>query len=170
MFGRSKKQVAYKTEVIENVIGVGLPNRNKFMNYGDVADENIYSGYAIGRVFSEDQDRLSFEFDAVYLHYLIAALAKAGVSIEQSSEALQAVLDNFELSKKEQDKFYKRLAEYRLLNNEDVAEKFVDNLAVEDFPENYREPSRKTLSEQFSRLVKGIERFVSNELRASGAK
>jgi hypothetical protein len=78
MFGFSKKQGAYRTDVIENIIGVGLPNRNKFMNYGDVADENIYSGYAIGCVFSEDQDRLSFEFDAVYLHYLVSVLAKVG--------------------------------------------------------------------------------------------
>lgn len=169
MFGFSKKQVAYRTDVIENIIGVGLPNRNKFMNYGDVADENIYSGYAIGRVFSEDQDRLSFEFDAVYLHYLVSVLAKVGVPAEQSADALQAVLDNFEISQDEQRKFKQRLKDYESLDDESVAEKFVDNLNVADFPESYREPSRKTLGEQFSRLTKGVERFVADELRAAKA-
>lgn len=169
MFGFSKKHVTHKTDVIENIIGVGLPNRNKFMNYGDVADENIYSGYAIGRVFSEDQDRLSFEFDAVYLHYLISVLAKVGVPAEQSADALQAVLDNFEISQDEQRKFKQRLKDYGLLDNEGVAEKFVENLNVADFPESYREPSRKALGEQFSRLTKGVERFVADELRAAKA-
>ena len=169
MFGFSKKQVAYRTDVIENIIGVGLPNRNKFMNYGDVADENIYSGYAIGRVFSEDQDRLSFEFDAVYLNYLISVLTKVGVPVEQSADALQAVFNNFEVSHDEQRKFKQRLKDYESLDHEGVAEKFVDNLTVADFPESYREPSRKTLGEQFSRLTKGVERFVADELRAAKA-
>lgn len=169
MFGFSKKRVIYKTDAIENIIGVGLPNRNKFMNYGDVADENVYSGYAIGRVFSEDQDRLSFEFDAVYLHYLMSVLARVGVPVEQGTEALQAVFDNFEISQDEQRKFRQRLKDYELLDDEGVAEKFVDNLNVADFPESYREPSRKTLGEQFSRLTKGVERFVTDELRAAKA-
>lgn len=169
MFGFPKKQVTYKTDVIESIIGVGLPNRNKFMNYGDVANENIYSGYAIGRIFSEDKDRLSFEFDAVYLHYLISVLAKVGVSAEQSADALRAVLDNFEISQDEQRKFKQRLQDYESLDNEGVAEKFIDNLNVADFPESYREPSRKTLGEQFSRLTKGVERFVTDELRATKA-
>lgn len=169
MFGIFKKQVAYRTDVIENIIGVGLPNRNKFINYGDVADENIYSGYAIGRVFSQDQDRLSFEFDAVYLHYLISALIKVGVPARQSADALQAVLDNFEISQDEQRKFKQRLGDYQSLDNEGVAEKFVYNLNVADFPESYREPSRKTLGEQFSRLAKGVERFVTDEFRVAKA-
>ncbi len=167
MFGFVKKTVSYKTEDIENVIGVGLPRRNKFMNYGDVSAENIYSGYAIGRVFIDDQERLSFEFDAVYLHYLISVLAEVGVSDEQISEALGAVFGNFDLSRRERDKFHLRLDEYRLLHNQAVAEKFIDNLAVADFPESYRIPSRKILGEQFARLKKGIERFVADELRAS---
>lgn len=169
MFGRSRKQIVYKTEVIENVIGVGLPNRNKFMNYGDVSADNIYTGYAIARVFSEDQERLSFEFDAVYLHCLISVLVKIGVPAEQSTEALQAVLDNFEISHEEQSRFKQRLRDYELLDNEGVAEKFVDNLSVASFPESYREPSRKALGEQFSRLTKGVERFVTDELRAAKA-
>lgn len=167
MFGFAKKTISYKTEIIENVIGVGLPNRNKFMNYGDVSAENIYSGYAIGRVFSEDKERLSFEFDAVYLHYLMSTFTKIGISGDQSREALQAVFDNFELPKVEQGKFYKRLEDYDSLSDEDVADKFIDNLDVADFPDNFREPSHKTLGEQFNRLSKAINRFVSNELRAS---
>lgn len=169
MFSFSKKKVSYKTNAIENIIGVGLPNRNKFMNYGDVADENIYTGYAIGRLFSENQDRLSFEFDAVYLHYLITVLIKNGVPADQSAEALRAVFDNFDITQEEQNKFTRRLNEYRSLDNESVAEKFVDNLAIVDFPKSYREPSRKTLGEQFCRLTKGIERFVADELGASKA-
>ena len=164
MFSFSKKKIPYEIEIIENVIGVGLPNRSKFMNYGDVADENIYTGFAIGRLFSEDQDRLSFEFDAVYLHYLITVLTKRGVPVNQSTTALQGVFDNFDITREEQDDFTRRLNEYGPLDDEGVAEKFVDNLAVADFPESYREPSRKTLGEQFSRLAKGIERFVDNEL------
>lgn len=161
--------MAYRTDVIENIIGLGLSNRNEFMNYGDVADENIYSGYAIGRVFSDDQGRLSFEFDAVYLHYLISVLAKVGVPDEQSADALQAVFDNFEISQDEQRKFKQRLKDYEALDHEGVAEKFIYNLNVSDFPESYREPSRKTLGEQFSRLAKGVERFMVDELRAAKA-
>jgi hypothetical protein len=169
MFGFSKKRATYETDVIENIIGVGLPNRNKFINYGDVADENVYSGYAIGRVFSEDQERLSFEFDAVYLYYLISILTKVGVPAEQSADALHAVFDNFEISQDEQRKFGQRLKDYESLDDEGVAEKFVENLNVADFPESYREPSRKTLGGQFSGLTKGVERFVIDELRAAKA-
>ncbi len=167
MFGRSKKQVTYKTEVIENVIGVGLPNRNKFMNYGDVSADNIYSGYAIGRVFSEDKDRLSFEFDAVYLSYLIKGLTKIGIPAEQSSEALKDVFDNFELAKVECDKFYQRLEDYISLSDTDVAEKFINNLNVSDFPENFREPSRKILGEQFHALSLSVTKFAKNQLGAA---
>lgn len=167
MFGLKKRVTSYKTEVIENVIGVGLPNRNKFMNYGDVAAENIYSGFAIGRVFSEDQDRLSFEFDAVYLHYLMSVLAGVGISAEQSKEALQAVFDNFEISKAEQNRFYRRLEDYASLVDPDIADKFIDNLNVADFPDNFREPSRKVLGGQFKALSKAIGKFVRNELRAA---
>lgn len=167
MFVMRRKTTSYKTEVIENIIGIGLPNRNKFINYGDISAENIYSGYAIGRAFSEDQERLSFEFDVVYLHYLIAVLRKVGVSVEQINDALQAVFDNFELPQGEQDEFFRRLKGYESLIHQGVAEKFVDNLDIVDFPESYRDPSRKMLGEQFSRLTKGIERFVADELRAA---
>lgn len=167
MFVFAKKTVSYKTEDIENVIGVGLPNRNKFMNYGDVSAQNIYSGYAIGRVFSEDQERLSFEFDAIYLHYLMDIFSRMGVPVEQSREALQAVFDNFELPKRERKRFYQRLDDYASLSDPDIADKFIDNLNVTDFPENFRELSRKTLGEQFNGLSKAVKRFVSNELRAS---
>lgn len=167
MLGFKKKVNTYKTEVIENVIGVGLSNRNKFINYGDVAAENIYSGFAIGRVFSEDQNRLSFEFDAVYLHYLIDVLTGIGVPTDQSKEALQAVFDNFEISKAEQKKFHRRLEDYGSLVDPDVADKFIDNLNVEDFPDNFREPSHKILGGQFKALSKAVGKFVRNELRAA---
>lgn len=167
MFGFTKRPVVYKTEAIENVIGAGLQNRNKFMNYGDVAQENIYSGYAIGKVFAEDQDRLSFEFDAVYLHYLIRALSSIGIPAEQAEEAVKAVFNNFELPKTERNKFYQRLKEYASLNNPGVADKFIDNLNVADFPESFREPSRKILGGQFKALSKAVDKFVNNELQTS---
>lgn len=162
-----KKAISYKTEDIENIIGVGLPNRNQFINYGDVSANNIYSGYAIGRVFAKDQNRLSFEFDAVYLHYLMSELVSSGIPSEQSDEALRSVFDNFELSAAEQKQFHRRLGEYASLSDPDIADKFISNLGVEDFPDNFRIPSRKILGEQFGALSKTINKFVGNELRAS---
>lgn len=167
MFGFTKRTVGYKTEVIETVIGVGLQNRNKFINYGDVAQENIYSGYAISRVFSEDQERLSFEFDAVYLHYLMSRFTKSGISTVQSRDALLAVFDSFDLPEAEQEKFYRRLEDYSSLSDPDIADRFIDNLDVEDFPDDFRKPSRKVLGGQFEALSKAVDRFVDDELRAS---
>lgn len=158
--------MSYKTADIENIIGVGLSHRNKFMNYGDVAKENIYTGFAIGRVFSEDQDRLSFEFDSVYLHYLLHKLSASSIPDEQCIRALDAVFENFELSKTEVDKYYQRLKQYDPLDDEDIAEKFVDNLNVPDFPEKFRKPSRKVLGEQFGLLSKSVTEYVKNELSA----
>lgn len=167
MFRLKKKTNSHKIKDIENIIGVGLPNRNKFMNYGDVSANNIYSGYAIGRVFSEDRDRLSFEFDAVYLHYLMSKLVKSGVPIEQGNEALRLVFDNFELPVAEQEKFHQRLREYASLGDLDIADKFISNLNVKDFPESFRRSSRKVLGGQFAALSKVVSRFVNDELRAS---
>ena len=167
MFGFKKQIVAYKTEAIENVIGVGLQNRSRFINYGEVSQKNIYAGYAIGKVFAEDQDRLSFEFDAVNLHYLISAFSSINIPAEQAEEALIAVFDNFELSKAERDKFYQRLKEYADKSDPELADKFVDNLDVADFPENFREPSRKILGNQFHSLSLSVAKFVKAELGAT---
>lgn len=166
MFGLARRKDSYRTKAVENVIGIGLPNRSRFINYGDIAAENVYSGVVIGRVFAEDPERLSFEFDAVYLHYLIIALADAGILDDQGIEALQAVFDNFGLEKVEQDKFYERLRNYDVAGDEVIAEMFIDNLSVPDFPERLREPSRKILGKQFHALSKVVSRFVRDELKA----
>lgn len=166
MFRKTPKNVSYKTADIENIIGVGLSHRNRFMNYGDVGKENIYTGFAIGRVFAEDQDRLSFEFDAVFLHYLLHKLSESGIPDDQCLQALDAVFENFEIGKLEAAKYYQRLQQYDPLSDEVLAEKLVDNLKVSDFPENFREPSRKILGEQFGLLSKSVAEYVRNELGA----
>lgn len=167
MFGFLKKKVSYDVGSIENVLGVGLSNRSKFINYGDVAADNIYAGYAISRVFSDDQERLSLEFDAVYLHYLMAALRSIGISSEVSSNALERVFDNFEISAFERGQFHLRLQDYRDIDYEEVAMKFVENLGVEDFPENFLEPSRRMLGGQFHNLSGIIRKFVTSELKST---
>lgn len=167
MFGFAKSLGGYKAEAVENVIGVGLQSREALMNYGDIAAKNIFSGYAITRVFAADKERLSFEFDAVYLHYLLLALSDIGVRETVIKDAIERVFDNFEVTQQEIDQFNKRLDDYESLGDEDVAERLVDNLDVTDFPDKYREPSRQTLGKQFKVLSKNVRRCVRDELGAS---
>lgn len=166
MFRKAARIKSYDVDEIENLIGFGLPNRNKFMNYGDVASSNVYSGYAIGKVYEVDPERLSFEFDAVYLSYLLKEVERIGVDPNMHRTATEAVFENFELPEGERRLFYERVGQYRALDNFKAAECFIDNLLVEDFPESYKAPSKKILGRQFSDLESAIKRFVNDQLKS----
>ena len=167
MFRKAARVKSYDVDEIENLIGVGLPNRNKFMNYGDVAASNIYSGYAIGKVYEADPERLSFEFDAVYLSYLLKEVERIGVDSSTYLAATEAVFENFELPISERKLFYERVTQYRILDHFKAAETFVDNLQVDDFPESYRGPSNEILGRQFDDLSSAIKRYVNDQLKAT---
>ncbi len=158
---------SYETDEIENLIGVCIPNRNKFVNSGELCSKNIYAGFAIGKVFAEDQDRLFFELDAVFLHFLWVELSKLGVSDNQVEDALYAVFDNFELSKNEIQKFERRLKGYNSAEHAIIAEKFIKNLDVSDLPDNFKEPASRILGDQFEAISKLIAKVARNELGAS---
>lgn len=170
MFGITKKRAKnYSVDDIEHIIGIILSDRSKYLNYGSIAEKNIYSGYAIGRAFERDQQKLSDEFDCVAIHITFSALESLGVSEEFRIKALEIVLKNFEVGSSYRVFFLKRLGQYSSLDTKGLANKLVENLAVKDFPERFQAESDRILAQQFDIIQKNMKRYITAELGAKAS-
>lgn len=167
MFGITKKKVKkYSLDDTERIIGVILSDRSKYLNYGSIAEKNIYSGFAIGSLFLSDRQRLSDEFDFIAIHFAFKILENLGVSEEYRKKALSIVLDNFDIDKSYRVMFSQRLQQYATLHNRALAAQLIENLAVEDFPENFQAESDRILGQQFDKFETNIRRYIKAELEA----
>ena len=165
MFGRKNNK--YKTasiDIIENIIGYVLQNRSEIINYGEIAQQNIYTGYAILSLFESDQKRLGDEFDCLLGGMIFNILHKNGIPNEISRDALVRVFNNSDLLELERRHFLLRVRQYNNLSYGDLADLFVENLQVHDFPDRFKEDSRKVLSKQLKDINKELELFTNVEL------
>ncbi|GEM_PF-6812142 len=80
--------------------------------------------------------------------------------------ATEAVFENFELPVQERKLFYERVSQYQTMDHTKVAESFINNLSVDDFPETYKDSSNRILGEQFGDLSAAIKRYVNDQLKA----
>lgn len=168
MFGRKNNKVKTASiDIVENIIGSVLQNRSEIMNYGEIAQHNIYTGYAILSLFESDQKRLGDEFDCLLGGMIFNVLHKNGIPNEISSDALIRVFINSDLPELERTHFLTRIKQYSNLSYADLADLFVENLQVHDFPEKFRDDSRKILSMQLKGVGRELELFADAELGKS---
>lgn len=167
MFRFAKKTIkSYSLNAVEHIIGIVLSDRSRYLNYGLIAENNIYSGLAIGSLFQSDQKRLDDEFDCIAIHFTFSVLEGFGVSDDYRRKALEIVLDNFDIDKSYRYFLSKRLAQYAPLDNRTLAAKLIENLAVKDFPERFQAESDRILGQQFDAFEKYMRRYIKAELEA----
>ncbi len=166
MFGRkNNKNKAVSIGIIENIIGYVLQSRSEIINYGEIAQQNIYTGYAILSLFESDQKRLGDEFDCLLGGMIFSVLRKNGIPDKISNDALVRVFNNSDLPELERKHFLLRVGQHKNLSYGDLADLFVENLQVHDFPDRFKEGSRNVLSKQLKDINKELELFTNAELR-----
>lgn len=164
MFFTKKKSL--KIDEIENIIGVVLNYRNKFMNIGDVAEMNIYTGGQIMHL-SNDQDRLSFEFDSVVVGCLLYTLkSKFEVTDELINKAIRLIFENTDLPQTEKDRYLSRFNEYAVTDLNELSSKFYQKMPNEGFDESWESNAIKQFSKQLGMLQDSLTRFIKDESKA----
>ncbi|NTU73263.1 hypothetical protein HGB07_03785 [Candidatus Roizmanbacteria bacterium] len=163
-----KKKKQYRPEYIEHVIGVVLSNRSIFINPADIFRTNIYSGYAIGRLFERDKKRLNDEFDFIAIHFIYNALSNLGVDIDTFNSALKSVFDNYDIDASYRAFCDIRIVQYYPLDYRELATEFISSLKVQDFPERFQSESCRILSCQFEGVYKKMSKYILAELKEIG--
>lgn len=151
---------------IENIIGVVLNYRNKFMNIGDVAAANIYTGRQIMEL-SYDQERLSLEFDAVVVACLVLTL-KSGFNIPSKmiNSAIDRIFDNTDLPKSEKALYLTRFNDYMLDDLRSIAEQFYLNLPHDNYQDFWQSKATDVFHSQLKMLQKSLTQFIKDESKA----
>lgn len=162
---RKKRESRTAVEDIENTIGVVLQNRNKFINVGEIAQQNIYLGVPLMALGEADFDELAFETDIFTLNCLRIVFEKHGIDTEQFVAGLDRVIDNSEFTPDQLKKIYGRLEAYIGLDDKELADKFFDILPHQGLAPYYREESQKIFSAQIIELLNALNSFVRQELQ-----
>ncbi|MCA9335360.1 hypothetical protein KC967_00455 [Candidatus Saccharibacteria bacterium] len=137
------------------------------MNIGDVAATNIYTGGQIMQL-SEDQNRLSLEFDTVVVSCLVYVM-KAYYSVPDSviKRSIKEIFDNTEISEKEKRLYLARFNDYDLNSLRSISEKFYSNLPHVDLSDSWRTSAVSSFEDQLKMLESALIRFIKDESRAA---
>ena len=162
---RKKREPRTAVEDIENTIGVVLQNRNKFINVGEIAQQNIYLGVPLMALGEADFDELGFEADLFTLNCLRIVFEKHDINTDRFVAGLDRVIDNSEFTPEQVRKIYHRLEGYIGLDDKELADKFFDILPHEGLAPYYKEESQKIFSTQIVELLNALNSFVRQELR-----
>lgn len=161
-----KKSKNLSEDEIENLIGVVLNYRNKFMNIGDVAATNIYTGGQIMQL-SEDQKRLTLEFDTVVVACLIHTLkVQYSVSGDAINSSIKEIFDNTDMPEKEKELYLSRFKEYDLTSLKDISEKFYFNLPHADLTDSWKNNAINSFEDQLKMLQSAFMRFIKDKSKA----
>lgn len=161
---RKKREPCTSVEDIENTIGVVLQNRNKFINVGETAQQNIYLGVPLMALGEADFDELGFETDIFTLNCLRIVFEKHGIDTERFVAGLDRVIDNSEFTPDQLKKIYGRLEAYVGRDDKELADKFFDILPHDGLPDYYKEESGKIFSGQITDLMSTLNDFICREL------
>ena len=162
-----KKKIALSVDDIENLIGVVFTYRNKFMNIGDVAEGNIYTGRQIMELTASNEDKLRMEFDAVVVGCLLFTLNHDfDVSKELIHSATDKVFLNFDLKKSEEKFCRNRLTSYDSETLEGVSKAFYINMPHDGYQEFWEKEAVRIFTEQLAMLNKALIRFIKDESKA----
>lgn len=153
-------------EEIENIIGSVLQDRNKFINYGNVSQENLYISVPIMALFAADEEAVAFEFDVLTLCCLIVVFNAHEIPKEVYTRALALVLENLELSDEAMNGIYDALVGYSGKDEKGIANHLFDRLPNEGLAPYYKSESTKLLSKTINELINNLDGWISKWLKA----
>lgn len=162
---KKKTKKSVPVEEIENIIGSVLQERNRFINYGEVSQKNLYIAVPIMALFAADEEAVGFEFDILTLSCLFIVFNAHEIPKDIYTKALGMVLENFELSKKEMNEMYDALVGYSGKDEKGMAEQLFDRLPNEGLAAYYKDESTKLLSRTISELINTLDRDITQGLR-----
>lgn len=162
---RKKREPRTSVEDIENTIGVVLQNRNKFINVGEIAQQNIYLGVPLMALGEADFEELSFETDIFTLNCLRIVFEKHDINTDRFVAGLDRVIDNSDFTPDQLKKIYGRLEAYVGMDDKELADKFFDVLPHDGLPDYYKEESGKIFSGQIIDLLNSLNAFVRQEMQ-----
>lgn len=163
---RKKTKKDVPIEEIENIIGSVLQERNKFIKYGDVSQENLYISVPIMALFAADEEAVAFEFDVLTLCCLFIVFNAHEIPKEIYTKALGLVLENFELSDDSMNEIYGALVDYSGKDEKGIADHLFDRLPNEGLAPYYKRESTKLLSKTINDLINNLDSWITKWLKA----
>jgi hypothetical protein len=158
---RKKTKTDAPVKEIENIIGSVLQDRNKFINYGDVSQENLYISVPIMALFAADEEAVAFEFDVLTLSCLFIVFNAHDIPKEIYTKALGLVLENFELSDESMNEIYDALVDYSGKDEKGIADHLFDRLPNEGLAPYYKRESTKLLSKTINELINNLDSWIT---------
>jgi len=160
---KTKKEVPI--EEIENIIGSVLQDRNRFINYGEVSQGNLYISVPIMALFAADEEAVAFEFDVLTLSCLFIVFNAHNIPKEIYTKALGQVLENFALSDDSMNEIYEALVDYRGKGAKGIADHLFDRLPNEGLAPFYKRESTKLLTKTINDLINSINSWITKWLK-----
>jgi hypothetical protein len=161
---RNKIKKDVPIEEVENIIGSVLQDRNRFINYGEVSQGNIYISVPIMSLFAVDKEAVAFEFDILALSCLFTVFNAHEISKDVYTKALGLVMENFGLSDESMNEMYEALIGYDGKNEKGVADHLFDRLTNEGLASNYKLESTKLLSKTVKNLINNLDNWITKWL------
>lgn len=164
---KKKTKKSVPVEEIENIIGSVLQDRNRFINYGELSQENLYIAVPIMALFAADEEAVAFEFDILTLSCLSIVFNAHEIPKEIYTKALGLVLENFELSDDSMNEMYEALVSYSGKDEKGIADHLFDRLPNEGLAPYYKLESTKLLSKTVNELINNLDGWITKWLKAT---